>query len=41
MVRDAIHSNPGLILLRGGVVIDKWAWRDFPKAMKEYKENLD
>lgn len=30
MVRDALHSNPGLILLKKGVVIDKWSWRDFP-----------
>ncbi len=30
MVRDAVRSNPGLILIKEGVVIDKWAWRDFP-----------
>ncbi len=30
MVRDAVRSNPGIILFRKGVVIDKWAWRDFP-----------
>ena len=30
MVRDAIRSNPGLILLKGGIVTHKWAWRDFP-----------
>jgi uncharacterized membrane protein YphA (DoxX/SURF4 family) len=30
MVRDAIRSNPGLILLKGGIVARKWAWRDFP-----------
>lgn len=30
MVRDAVRSNPGLILFRKGVVVDKWAWRDFP-----------
>ncbi|MEG1555476.1 MAG: DoxX family protein [Bacteroidales bacterium] len=30
MVRDAIRSNPGLILIQKGVVKDKWAWRDFP-----------
>ena len=32
MVRDAIRSNPGLMLLNKGVVKDKWAWRDFPKS---------
>ncbi len=31
MVRDAIRSNPGLILLKDGIVTDKWAWRDFPE----------
>lgn len=30
MVRDALHSNPGLILLKKGVVVDKWSWRDIP-----------
>lgn len=34
MVRDAVRSNPGLILFRQGVVIDKWAWRDFPTTTK-------
>ncbi len=30
MVRDAIRSNPGIMLINKGVVKDKWAWRDFP-----------
>ena len=30
-VRDAIHSNPGLIIIKQGIVVDKYAWRDFPK----------
>ena len=30
MVRDAIRSNPGIMLINKGIVVDKWAWRDFP-----------
>jgi uncharacterized membrane protein YphA (DoxX/SURF4 family) len=29
MVRDAIRSNPGLIVLKNGVVVEKKAWRKF------------
>lgn len=31
MVRDAVRSNPGIIMLNKGVVMKKWAWRDFPE----------
>ena len=31
MVRDAMRSNPGVMLIHNGVVIDKWAWRDIPE----------
>ncbi len=34
MVRDAVRSNPGLILFKKGVVLEKWAWRDFPSEVK-------
>lgn len=30
MTRDAIHSNPGLILIERGFVKEKWSWRDIP-----------
>jgi len=30
IVRDAVRSNPGLILIKKGVVENKWAWRNFP-----------
>ena len=36
MVRDAMRSNPGIILLSKGVVKDKWAWRDFPESAISY-----
>lgn len=32
MVRDAIRSNPGLIYIRKGFVVGKWAWRDIPNT---------
>jgi Predicted membrane protein len=31
MTRDAIRSNPGLILIEKGIVINKWSWRDIPE----------
>lgn len=34
MVRDAVRSNPGLILIKKGVVIEKWSWRNFPDQIK-------
>ena len=34
MVRDAIRSNPGLMQIKEGVVVGKWAWRDFPPIEK-------
>ena len=32
MVRDAMRSNPGVMLINKGIVVDKWAWRDFPES---------
>lgn len=31
MVRDAIRSNPGLIMIDRGIVTGKWGWRDIPE----------
>jgi uncharacterized membrane protein YphA (DoxX/SURF4 family) len=30
ILKTMVRSNPGLILLKDGVVLDKWAFRDFP-----------
>lgn len=32
MVRDAIRSNPGLIIIQNGTVTGKYNWRDFKKV---------
>lgn len=34
MVRDAVRSNPGLMLIKNGVVLEKWSWRDFPADLE-------
>jgi uncharacterized membrane protein YphA (DoxX/SURF4 family) len=30
VLKTMIRSNPGLILIRNGIVLDKWPFRDFP-----------
>jgi uncharacterized membrane protein YphA (DoxX/SURF4 family) len=29
-LKSVVRSNPGLVLLKEGIVVDKWAWRDVP-----------
>lgn len=36
-LKGAIRSNPGLMLMNNGVVIQKWSWRDIP-AYNNVKE---
>lgn len=38
IVRDAIHSNPGIIYIQNGIVKGKWAWRDFDDAVKAFQK---
>lgn len=35
MTRDAIRSNPGLILIEKGVVTKKWTWRRIPSTLTQ------
>ncbi len=34
-LKIVIRSNPGVVLIRDGVVQDKWAWRDVPVSLDE------
>jgi uncharacterized membrane protein YphA (DoxX/SURF4 family) len=36
-----VRANPGLILLKDGVVIDKWHWRDVPDIQELKREHPD
>jgi triosephosphate isomerase len=29
-LKTLVRANPGLLLLKEGIVVDKWAWRDVP-----------
>jgi len=31
LLKTMVRSNPGIMLLKAGVIIDKWHWRDLPE----------
>ncbi len=39
-LKSVVRSNPGLVLLHNGVVIDKWHYNDFPAFEKVEKKYL-
>ena len=41
-LKTMVRSNPGLMLLKDGVVLDKWSFNDFPtysEITKSYPSN--
>ena len=38
-LKIVVRSNPGLVLLKEGEVVEKWAWRDVP-AFEDIKDSL-
>lgn len=30
LLKTMVRSNPGMMVLKGGVILDKWHWRDIP-----------
>jgi len=40
VLKTMVRSNPGIMLLRNGIIIDKWNWRDLPDYEKFKAEFL-
>lgn len=34
VLKTMVRANPGVMLMKGGVVLDKWNWRDVPEVKK-------
>ncbi|MBN1131447.1 MAG: DoxX family protein [Bacteroidales bacterium] len=32
LLKTVVRSNPGFLLLKDGIIIGKWSWRDFPSV---------
>lgn len=41
VLKMMIRSNPGLILVNNGVVVEKWAWRDIPGYDELVKKHIN
>jgi hypothetical protein len=39
-LKTILRSNPGLILIKDGIVVDKWHYNDFPTMEKLQKSYL-
>ena len=42
VLKTMVRSNPGLILIRNGIVLAKWSWHDFPSyddVMKKFRKS--
>lgn len=41
VIKTAMRTNPGLMLLRDGVVVKKWSYLDYPKDISMNGDDLD
>jgi len=39
-LKAIIRANPGIILIKDGVIIDKWHWRDLPEFKRLQQKYL-
>ena len=40
VVKTALRTNPGLMLIKDGVVVRKWSYLDYPKELNMEGDNL-